>query len=93
MWLVPADQGLNPVKDPVGILDSVLSPCTRYSGYRPAPVTDRRQRQQDPPHQEPQVPDCDVSAQRCPVRPFGGVDDPREDEGAGRHVKTAVYHQ
>jgi len=59
----------------------------------PAPMADGSQRQQDPPHQEPQVPDADVPAQRRPVHASRRVDDAREDERTKQHGQAAVRHE
>ena len=59
----------------------------------PAPVADGGQRQQDSPHQEPQVPDPDVPAQRRPVHACRRVDRTGENERTQQHAQTAVYHQ
>src|SRR5258707_14091784 len=74
-------------------VDSVSCPITRNSLYRPPPIADGSQRQEDPPHQEPQVPDHDVPAQRRPVHASRRMDDTRENEGTKQHVQTAVRHQ
>ena len=73
--------------------DSVSCLITWKSRCRPAPVADGSQRQQDSPHQEPQVPDPDVPAQRRPVYASRRVDDTRENEGTKQHVQAAVHHQ
>ena len=72
---------------------SVSCPITPSSCCRPAPIADGSQRQQDPPHQEPQLPDPDVPAQRRPVHASRRVDDAQEDERAKQHGQAAVHHE
>src|SRR5258708_7006460 len=73
--------------------DSGSCPITRNSCRHPPPIADGSQRQQDPPHQEPQVPDPDVPAQCRPVYATRRMNDTRENEGTKQHVQTAVHHQ
>lgn len=90
---IAADGEAWPLAVPSLSADWVSCPATRRSRYRPASIAGGSQRQQDPPHQEPQVPDPDVPAQRRPVRASRRVDDTREDEGAREHVQAAVHHE
>jgi hypothetical protein len=73
--------------------DWVSCPITRKPCRRPPPMADRSQRQQDPPYQEPQVPDPDVPAQRRLVHASRRVDDAGENQSAKQHGHAAVHHQ
>jgi len=57
------------------------------------PEADHSQREQDPPHQEPQIPEPDMPAQRGPVHAPCWVDHTGENQRTCKYIDAAVGHQ